>query len=54
MDVLTLLAEGLTNREIAQRLFVSPRTIETHVANLLAKTGAASRGDLRALTTRAR
>jgi DNA-binding CsgD family transcriptional regulator len=50
MDVLTLIAEGLTNRQIAERLFVSPRTVETHVTSLLGKTGAASRAELRALT----
>jgi DNA-binding NarL/FixJ family response regulator len=49
MDVLVLVADGLTNREIAERLFVSPRTVETHVASLLAKTGTASRAELRAL-----
>ncbi len=54
MDVLALVADGLTNREIAQRLFVSPRTVETHVANLLAKTGTASRAELRALAARQR
>ncbi|HMM93637.1 response regulator transcription factor [Phycicoccus sp.] len=36
-EVLTLLAEGLTNREIAERLVVSPATVKTHVASLLAK-----------------
>jgi len=45
-EVLTLIAAQLSNREIARRLFLSPRTVETHVANLLAKTGAASRADL--------
>ncbi len=49
MDVLALVADGLTNREIAERLFLSPRTVETHVANLLTKTGTASRAELRAL-----
>ena len=49
MDVLVLVADGLTNREIAERLFVSPRTVETHVASLLAKTGRAGRAELRAL-----
>ncbi len=47
-DVLGLLGEGLTNRQIAERLFLSPRTVDTHVASLLAKTGTASRGELRA------
>ncbi len=47
MDVLTLVAEGLTNAQVAERLFLSIRTVETHVGNLLAKTGAASRGELR-------
>jgi DNA-binding CsgD family transcriptional regulator len=50
MDVLRLIADGLTNREIADRLFLSPRTVETHVANLLAKAGARNRADLRRLT----
>ena len=38
-DVLSLLAQGLSNREIAERMFLSPRTVEKHVASLLAKTG---------------
>ena len=38
-DVLRLLAQGLGNREIAERMFLSPRTVEKHVASLLAKTG---------------
>jgi len=38
-DVLALLAQGLGNREIAERMFLSPRTVEKHVASLLAKTG---------------
>lgn len=36
-EVLELIAEGLTNNEIAQKLFVSPTTIDTHRKNLLAK-----------------
>jgi DNA-binding CsgD family transcriptional regulator len=47
MDVLTLVSSGLTNPEIAARLYLSPRTVETHVASLLAKLGATDRGQLR-------
>ena len=42
-EVLALLAAGLTNAEIAERLFISPRTAEKHVAALLLKLGAADR-----------
>ncbi|GAA2639992.1 ATP-binding protein [Paractinoplanes durhamensis] len=42
-QVLELLAERLTNQEIGRKLFVSPRTVETHVARLLSKTGLADR-----------
>ncbi len=45
-DVLTLVATGLTNAEVARRLVLSPRTVDTHVANLLAKTGSDGRRDL--------
>ena len=49
VDVLALMGEGLTNTAIAQRLVLSPRTIETHVANLVTKTGVANRAGLVAL-----
>ncbi|PSL53744.1 regulatory LuxR family protein [Saccharothrix carnea] len=45
-DVARLLARGRTNREIAEVLFLSPRTVEQHVARVLRKLGAASRVDL--------
>ena len=43
MDVLRLLAEGLTNRQIAARLYLSPRAVEKHVERLLAKTDSPNR-----------
>ena len=41
--VLRLLTEGLSDREIAEALFVSPRTVGKHVTNILAKFGVGSR-----------
>ena len=46
VDVLRLLATGASNKEIAERLHLSPRTVERHVSNLLTKTGAADRRGL--------
>jgi HD-GYP domain-containing protein (c-di-GMP phosphodiesterase class II) len=43
VEVLRLLARGLTNREIAARLVVSPRTVGTHVEHVYAKTRATNR-----------
>jgi len=43
LEVLELLGEGLTNAEIAERLVVSPRTAEHHVAAVLTKLGATTR-----------
>jgi DNA-binding NarL/FixJ family response regulator len=42
-EVITLVAEGRTNREIGKRLGVAERTARTHVSNILAKLGLASR-----------
>lgn len=42
-EVITLVAEGRTNREIGRRLGVAERTARTHVSNILAKLGLASR-----------
>jgi len=46
VDVLRLVGQRLTNREIAARLVLSPKTVEKHVGNLLAKLGATDRGVL--------
>jgi DNA-binding NarL/FixJ family response regulator len=43
LEVLALLVEGLTNAEIAERLIVSQRTAEHHVAAVLGKVGASTR-----------
>ncbi len=45
VEVVTLLAQGLGNQEIASHLFLSARTVENHVAAILAKLGAATRGE---------
>ena len=42
-EVLTHLAQGLTDREIAERLGISPRTVETHVGRILHKLGVRNR-----------
>ena len=42
-EVLRLLADGLSDREVATRLTISPKTVEKHVGALLRKTGTASR-----------
>jgi non-specific serine/threonine protein kinase len=43
VQVAELVAEGLTNREIAARLTISPRTAQGHVEHMLAKLGFGSR-----------
>ena len=42
-DVLGLIATGLSNAEIAGRLFISPKTVEHHVSAIFAKLGVTSR-----------
>ena len=44
-DVLAMLADGLTDREIANALTISPRTVETHVSNILHKLGVRNRAE---------
>jgi non-specific serine/threonine protein kinase len=51
-DVLVLLCQRRTNAEIAGALFLSPRTIETHVSHLLSKLGASNRREVGAIAVR--
>jgi DNA-binding CsgD family transcriptional regulator len=43
VEVLGLVAEGLTNAEVAHRLFLSPRTVDTHLTSIYHKLGVSSR-----------
>lgn len=51
-EVVALLAEGLTNAELAERLFISRRTAAVHVSNILAKLGMGSRTEVAAWAVR--
>ena len=50
--MLALVAEGATNRQVAEQLYISPKTASVHVSNILAKLGVASRGEAAALARR--
>ncbi len=51
-EVLALLMAGRTNRQIAEHLFIEPRTVGVHVSNILGKLGASGRGEAAALAHR--
>ncbi|MGB8941583.1 MAG: response regulator transcription factor, partial [Streptomyces sp.] len=53
-DVLRRVAAGRSNRQIAEELFISPKTASVHVSNILAKLGVAGRGEAAALAHRLR
>ena len=53
VEVLRLVASGKSNREIAEKLFVSPNTVANHVRNILGKTGTANRTEAAAFALRA-
>ncbi len=43
MEIIELVADGLTNQEIAQKLTISKRTVDNHVSNMFTKTGSKNR-----------
>ncbi|MGJ5753183.1 regulatory LuxR family protein [Streptomyces puniciscabiei] len=51
-DVLRLVSAGRTNRQIAQELFISPKTASVHVSNILSKLGVSGRGEAAAMAHR--
>jgi DNA-binding CsgD family transcriptional regulator len=51
-EVAALLADGLTNAELARRLYISPRTAAVHVSNILMKLGMANRAEVAAWAVR--
>lgn len=46
LEILGLVADGLTNSEIAQNLEISKRTVDNHISNILTKTGTDNRVEL--------
>ena len=53
-EVAALIAEGLTNGQLAERLFISPKTASVHVSNILAKLGLSTRAEIAAWEIRRR
>ena len=47
-----LLAEGLSNADVARRLFISPKTAAVHVSNILMKLGMSNRAEVAAWAVR--
>ncbi|KRC88636.1 LuxR family transcriptional regulator [Terrabacter sp. Root85] len=52
LEVLALLAQGLTNGQIGKQLYISTKTVSVHVSNLLAKLGASGRTEAAAIARR--
>jgi DNA-binding CsgD family transcriptional regulator len=49
LQVAQLVSQGMSNKDVAARCWVSPRTVEFHLRNVFTKTGVTSRGELTAL-----
>jgi DNA-binding NarL/FixJ family response regulator len=52
LEVLATIADGLTNQEIAEKLFISPKTVAAHLRNIYEKIGAANRAEATAYAVR--
>jgi DNA-binding CsgD family transcriptional regulator len=52
LDVVRLVSEGLTNKDVATRMFISPRTVQSHLAHVFAKLGVSTRTQLGKEATR--
>jgi DNA-binding CsgD family transcriptional regulator len=52
LEILTLVAQGRTNSEVARQLFISAKTVSVHVSNILAKLGAGGRTEAASLARR--
>ena len=44
VEVLRLMAQGLTNEQVAKQLVISPRTVNSHLTSIFSKIGVSSRG----------
>jgi DNA-binding NarL/FixJ family response regulator len=51
-EVLRLVAEGWTNQQIADALFITRKTASVHVSNIMGKLGASNRGEAAAIAHR--
>jgi len=52
MEVLSLISQSMTNEEIAERLFLSPKTVKTHLRNIFSKSGMRNRVEAALVYTR--
>jgi DNA-binding CsgD family transcriptional regulator len=52
MEVMALISQSMTNEEIADKLFLSPKTVKTHLRNIFAKGGIRNRVEAALIYTR--